>query len=275
VTRVITGVILAGLVAAAAWWAPPLPLLAIAMAVAAFGAHEFARLASALGAPVHGGSVAVAAAAVCAMTAWPWAYAGTVTTPILAAAALPVFSAIVLAFGVAAVRRASIAPDVLARVASAVFGAFYLGLPLGAVIAVRGLAGREAMLLLLVVVVASDTAQYYTGRLFGRRKLALVLSPGKTLEGALGGIVFGAAALAVVGAWWWPQASTAFRLVTGGALAVLGICGDLFESMLKRAAGVKDSATLLPGHGGVLDRIDALLFAAPVYFGAMFLTHLA
>jgi phosphatidate cytidylyltransferase len=275
VTRVITGVVLAGLIAAAAWWAPPPALLAIAMAVAALGAHEFAGLAGALGAPVRGASMGVAAAAVCAMTAWPWAYANAVAAPVFAAAALPAFGAIVLAFGVAAVRRASIATDVLARVASAVFGAFYLGLPLGAIIAVRGLAGREAMLLLLVVVVASDTAQYYTGRLFGRHKLAPVLSPGKTREGAIGGIVFGAATLAVAGAWWWPQAPLALRVGTGAALAVLGICGDLFESMLKRAAGVKDSARLLPGHGGVLDRIDALLFAAPVYFGAVFLTHLA
>jgi phosphatidate cytidylyltransferase len=268
-------VVLAGLVAAAAWWAPPLALLAIAMVIAGLGAHELARLADALGAPVHGASVAVAAAVVCAIAAWPWAYVDVAAPPVLAAAAVPAFAAIVLAFGVAAVRRASVAPDVLARVSSSVFGAFYLGLPLGAVIAVRGLAGREAMLLLLVVVVASDTAQYYTGRIAGRHKLAPVLSPGKTLEGALGGIVFGAVALAVVGAWWWPQASVALRLFTGGALAVLGICGDLFESMLKRAAGVKDSATLLPGHGGVLDRIDALLFAAPVYFAAVFLTHLA
>jgi phosphatidate cytidylyltransferase len=274
VTRVITGVILAGLVGAAAWWAPPLAVLAIAMLIAALGAHELARLAGALGAPVHGASVAAAAALVCAVTAWPWAYVGARWPPILAAAALPAFGAIVIAFGVAAVRQARIAPDVLARVASGVLGAFYLGLPLGAIVAVRGLAGREAMLLLLAVVVASDTAQYYTGRLLGRRKLAPVLSPGKTVEGAVGGIVFAAVALAVAGAWWWPQAPAAARAVTGAALATLGICGDLFESMLKRAAGVKDSATLLPGHGGVLDRIDALLFAAPVYFAAIFLTHL-
>jgi phosphatidate cytidylyltransferase len=245
------------------------------MAVAALGAHELARLASALGAPVHGASVATAAAVVCALTAAPWICPDPVMRPALAAAAVPILSAIVLAFGVAAVRRGSVAADVLAGVAASVFGALYLGLPLGAVIAVRGLAGREAMLLLLVTVVASDTAQYYTGRLAGRTKLAPVLSPGKTVEGALGGIVFGAVTLALAGAWWWPQAPLVFRLVTGTALAVLGICGDLFESMLKRAAGVKDSATLLPGHGGVLDRIDALLFAAPVYLGAVFVTHLA
>jgi phosphatidate cytidylyltransferase len=139
-------------------------------------------------------------------------------------------------------------------------------LPLGALIAVHWEHGREAALLLIVVVVASDSAQYYAGRAFGRRPLAPALSPKKTVEGAAGGLVAGAVALALVGHWWWPAAPLALRAGLGAVLVVLGITGDLFESMLKRAAGVKDSAALIPGHGGVLDRIDALLFAAPVYY---------
>jgi phosphatidate cytidylyltransferase len=78
--------------------------------------------------------------------------------------------------------------------------------------------------------------------------------------------VFGAVVMVVAGAWWLPALHVAFRALLGVALVALGIAGDLFESMLKRSAGVKDSSAIIPGHGGVLDRIDALLFAAPVYY---------
>jgi len=174
--------------------------------------------------------------------------------------------AITIAFGLVGIARGQISLDSLARVASPVFGALYIGLPLGAIVAVRALAGREAMILLVVAIVISDTAQFYTGRLLGRRPLAPALSPKKTIEGALGGLVIGSVATAAIAGWWWPPTPIGVRLAAGAALVVLGICGDLFESMVKRAAGVKDSGTLIPGHGGVLDRIDALLFAAPVYY---------
>jgi phosphatidate cytidylyltransferase len=147
-----------------------------------------------------------------------------------------------------------------------VLGPLYIGLPLGALMAVRWIGGREALLLLILIVVASDSAQYYAGRAFGRHLLSPALSPKKTVEGAVGGLVAGSAALAVLGHWWWPAAPLGVRAGLGLVLAALGITGDLFESMLKRAAGAKDSAALIPGHGGVLDRIDALLFAAPVYY---------
>jgi phosphatidate cytidylyltransferase len=101
---------------------------------------------------------------------------------------------------------------------------------------------------------------------FGRRPLAPAISPKKTIEGAIGGFVCGALFLAVVGRWWLPAVPPALRGALGVAIVALGIAGDLFESMLKRSAGVKDSSALIPGHGGILDRLDALLFAAPVYY---------
>jgi phosphatidate cytidylyltransferase len=118
----------------------------------------------------------------------------------------------------------------------------------------------------MLTVFVSDTAQYYSGRAFGRRPLAPSISPKKTVEGAVGGLVFGALVLAAVGAWWLPVIPLALRMLFGVTIVALGIAGDLFESMLKRSAGVKDSSSLIPGHGGILDRIDALLFAAPVYY---------
>ena len=86
------------------------------------------------------------------------------------------------------------------------------------------------------------------------------------MEGAYGGFLFGTLALAGVGAWWLPAMPLVMRLLLGVTVVALGMAGDLFESMLKRSAGVKDSSALIPGHGGVLDRIDALLFAAPIYY---------
>jgi phosphatidate cytidylyltransferase len=150
--------------------------------------------------------------------------------------------------------------------ASGAFAMLYLGLPLGALVAVHQLGGRGAVLLLVATVVVSDTAQYYAGRTFGRRPLAPRLSPKKTVEGAVGGFVAAPAFLFFAGPLLVPGGRSLLLAAAGGVLVIAGIAGDLFESMLKRAADVKDSSTLIPGHGGVLDRIDALLFATPVFY---------
>ena len=157
-------------------------------------------------------------------------------------------------------------PHALASASASLFPALYLGLPIGALVAIRGLGGPSGLFLLMLTVMVSDTGQYYTGRLFGRRPLAPMVSPKKTIEGAAGGFVFGTALFVSVGAWWLPSMSLPLRVGLGASIVALGIAGDLFESMLKRSANVKDSSALIPGHGGVLDRIDALLFAAPVYY---------
>jgi phosphatidate cytidylyltransferase len=156
--------------------------------------------------------------------------------------------------------------NALATVSASLFPMIYIGLPIGALVAVRGFAGPPVLFLLMLTVMVSDTAQYYTGRAFGTRPLAPAISPKKTVEGAAGGFVFGTALFVAAGAWWVPTMPVALRAGLGLAIVALGIAGDLFESMLKRSAGVKDSSALIPGHGGILDRIDALLFAAPIYY---------
>ena len=156
--------------------------------------------------------------------------------------------------------------DALHDVALSAFAPLYLGVPLGLLAATRWTLGREATLLLILTVALSDTAQYYTGRLFGRHLLAPVISPKKTIAGAIGGFAGGMLALGALGHWWLPHMPLAWRLTLGLAIAAVGIVGDLFESLLKRSVGVKDASSLIPGHGGVLDRIDALLFAAPVFY---------
>ncbi len=177
------------------------------------------------------------------------------------------------AFAVFAVLVAIAACDELRRLvpfsAAVALAVVYVALPLAALIELRVHGGPEAVFLLMLTIMVSDTAQYYTGRSLGRRPLAPRISPKKTIEGAVGGFVVATAMFAIVGAWWAPTIPTAARVGLGLVLVALGIAGDLFESFLKRRAGVKDSSHLIPGHGGVLDRIDALLFAAPAYYAAL------
>ncbi|MDH3404509.1 MAG: phosphatidate cytidylyltransferase [Acidobacteriota bacterium] len=144
------------------------------------------------------------------------------------------------------------------------FGALYLGLPLAALANLQARAPWWLFLLLAVVWIG-DSAAFYVGTRFGRRRLAPVVSPKKSWEGGLAAVV----ASAVVAAVWtaWRDASFDWSLLAlAAATSVAAQLGDLVESLLKRGAGVKDSGNLLPGHGGFLDRLDALLFAAPVWW---------
>lgn len=118
--------------------------------------------------------------------------------------------------------------------------------------------------LLVSMVAAHDTGSYIAGKLWGKHKIAPSISPGKTWEGFLGGLI---SALGVTLFFFEPTASIMFFTLVVSTLALLG---DLFESFLKRRANLKDSGTLLPGHGGILDRIDAILFVAPLFY---FLRH--
>jgi phosphatidate cytidylyltransferase len=142
----------------------------------------------------------------------------------------------------------------------------YIGAPLGMLVALHGLAGWKGTLVLIATIVVSDSAQYYTGRAFGRRPLAPAISPKKTVEGAIGGVVFGTVFMVLAIGFVFPATPIVTRVLLGMIIVLLGIFGDLFESRLKRLADMKDSSALIPGHGGVLDRIDALLFAIPVFY---------
>jgi phosphatidate cytidylyltransferase len=127
--------------------------------------------------------------------------------------------------------------------------------------------------MVMAITFGADTGAYFAGRFLGRHKLYEKISPKKTIEGAVGGVATGILA-AYIAQSFFPglgNLSTVDVLILGGGGAIAGMLGDLFESMVKRAHGGKDSGTLIPGHGGVLDRIDALLFVGP--FAWFYLPH--
>jgi len=126
--------------------------------------------------------------------------------------------------------------------------------------------GSFWLILLTAIIAGSDTGAYYSGRRFGRRKIFPNISPKKTLEGVLGGIFCGVAFAIVVQLLMGGPISQALLVPVAAFLVLVGIAGDLTESMIKRASGVKDSGTILAGHGGLLDRIDSLLLSAPVLY---------
>lgn len=157
--------------------------------------------------------------------------------------------------------------DFLVDASLKTFGLVYIAVPLSYMILIKDTEfGGTRLLFFFIVIWSSDTFAYITGKAFGRHKFAPVLSPGKTIEGVIGGLavsLFAAAAFSRL-------MNTGFALPEALAIAFAlswaGIAGDLAESLIKRAAGAKDSGTIMPGHGGMLDRIDSLLFPLPVYY---------
>lgn len=147
------------------------------------------------------------------------------------------------------------------------FGVLYIGFPLSTVVSARSLPAGEFLVLFLAVVTwTSDTGAYYAGTLWGKHPLLPSVSPKKTVEGLLGGIAL-AVGTALLAQWWFAsQLSRSDAIILGILLTVTGLLGDLFESVIKRRTGVKDSGGILPGHGGMLDRIDSLLFTAPTFY---------
>ncbi len=146
-------------------------------------------------------------------------------------------------------------------------GFLYVPLLLGHLMLLRGLPhGIQWIFLLLVIVMSGDSGAYYVGCNFGKRKLYPAVSPNKSVEGAAGGLAGSLAGALIARATFFPELTVADSVITALLLGVLGQLGDLFESLLKRSFGVKDSGAIVPGHGGILDRLDSILFAAPAAF---------
>jgi phosphatidate cytidylyltransferase len=157
--------------------------------------------------------------------------------------------------------------DALMDGAVLLMGVFYVGWLLGHVILLRNMEeGVYLVFFIFLVTWSCDTGAYYTGRLIGRRPLSPGVSPKKTVEGAAGGLVWALAASLLARWWFLPQLSLSEAVGLGLFLGILAQLGDLTESMIKRSTGVKDSGGLLLAHGGILDRVDSLIFTAPAFY---------
>lgn len=155
-------------------------------------------------------------------------------------------------------------------------GFAYVPLLLSHLVLLRALpSGIEWVFLMLLIVMSGDTAAYYVGSSLGKRKLYPAVSPNKSIEGALGGLCGSLAGTLIAKFTFFPGLSGLDCVVTALVVGALGQMGDLFESLLKRSFGVKDSGVIIPGHGGILDRLDSILFAAPALYYYAYLVVMA
>ena len=256
--RVLSGVVMIAIVVGATWWLSVEGILVLAGIVLVIAGIEYCRLTFILSTRLL--TLLVRLLIITATLA---------TSALVARVDMPTAAvmATTFAIGSIALTRQSLRHDERWYALVAImFAPLYLGLPMGSFVAIRTMVGSEAILLILATLVASDTTQYYGGRMFGQRLLAPITSPKKTVEGALVGVAAGTLVFTIIGAWWLPNAVWWLRVLFGLGLVGAGIVGDLFESSLKRAARVKDVSSLIPGHGGVLDRLDSFLFAMPLYY---------
>jgi phosphatidate cytidylyltransferase len=257
--RVATALVVLPVVLAALLLGPPLLGAAVVLALLLLGLWEFFGLLEARGlVPYRVTGVALMLAIfVEVVTRLDW-----VGPPLWPMVALVSLTALLLRMGefTATVPAAALT----------LLGATYLGARGGTLAGLRLLEPMTLapwrIVLLLAIIMVSDTAAFFVGSAIGRRKLAPGISPGKSVEGAAGGLVGGIAGALAVWAAGLPGVPAWHAGVLGFVVAILGILGDLLESLLKRWAGVKDSGRLFPGHGGMLDRLDSLLFGAPILY---------
>lgn len=265
-TRIVTAIIVLPVLIASIWFASlTLLFVIIAMAALTLGLFEFWMLARRRNLKpdvVTGTTFAAGVLTLCCFDALDLL--------------LPLLLAFTIATLAAAMLRGAPFDQMLASTGVTMLGVFYVAVLGGHLIAVRAgfptLLAAKLLSFFFLVLMGSDTAAYYAGRAIGRHKLAPGISPGKTWEGAVGGLLASLCAAAIAHFWFFPELKLVAALPLAAVMNVLGVVGDLTESALKRGVGAKDAAQILPGHGGLLDRLDSLLFNAPViyYFGHLY-----
>ena len=179
----------------------------------------------------------------------------------------PLFTAAMLSLSLLFLFRLPKITEVHHRLGWIVLGLVYLPFLLGHLMLLRLLTdGRQWIFMTLIVIMSCDTFAYFVGRKIGKRKLYAAVSPNKSIEGGFGGLVGSVFAILIVKLTFLPTLGFFDAVLIGLLLGVMGQLGDLFESLLKRACQVKDSGNIIPGHGGMLDRLDSLLFAFPLVY---------
>jgi phosphatidate cytidylyltransferase len=268
--RVLTAAILIPAVIAAIWWGPTWLIAGMAAFVAVMAMLEFFSLAERLGFQAYRVWTCLAAFGIVAQQ-WFAARSASINRlgDILYESRSPKFtlelvlSAFILGIVIIALGSTRAFSEILPSISVSAAGLVFVVLPFSTVVRLHGVdaLGRDLLLFVVVLVWVGDTVAYFVGRGIGRWKMAPNVSPNKTWEGAIANFLAALLVGAVFGRW--SNIPPAHLLVMAAIGNIAGQLGDLFESSWKRSAGVKDSGKILPGHGGMLDRIDALAFAAP------------
>ena len=265
--RVLTAVVFLPILFSALWLGSPIYFVALAALAIWLGLAEYYALAKC------GGLAQGLLAAAGIMTMF---YFGRYEQAALVLAALVIVELLIQLFDK---RQSEDLSPALPTIALRLFGVLYVAW-LGSYIIALRVAGGEGLhlpakllTLFFIVVFAGDTGAYYTGRTLGKNKLAPRISPGKTVEGAIGGLLGNVIAALIAHYTFFPELNLWHVAPLALVMGFLGITGDLCESMLKRGAKAKDAGHLIPGHGGLLDRLDSMLFNAPLlyYYYQMFL----
>jgi phosphatidate cytidylyltransferase len=269
-TRVLTAAVLIPLVVVAVWYGPNWLIAGVAGAISAAALLEFFTMGAQAGFQGYRYWTCLTALMIFAQQ-WYAARSASIARlgDLLYEARSPRITLDLVLFGfllgVAVITLGIRRPvsEVFGSVSVSAAGLLVVVLPFSAVVRLHGLdvVGPQLLLFTLVLVWVGDSAAYFAGRALGKWKLAPELSPNKTWEGAAANLLGSLLVGAIFG--YWTKIAPAHILAMSVSASVAGQVGDLFKSAFKRSAGVKDSGTILPGHGGILDRIDALIFAAP------------
>lgn len=259
-TRILTALVALPLLLFATWWSSPYLFVALAAVALLAALHEFYSIAHRAGAP-------------------PFAVIGFASSVVVigvAAGLGPEWNALVLAgttvvVMIATLGRVDDKSKILVSAASTLLGVLYVATLGSYLVAVRMFAtptqiSAKLITMFFAIVMMSDTAAYYAGRTFGKHKLAPRVSPAKTIEGSIGGLVGSTAAAVAAKFIFFPELPLSHAIALGAGMGIIGQIGDLVESLLKRGSDVKDAASILPGHGGFLDRLDSMLLNAPILY---------
>jgi phosphatidate cytidylyltransferase len=268
-SRIITAVILLPFLIASILvpWLQPLFVL-LAAAALTLGLYEFYLLAAKRGIKADAGAGYLAAVAL--FIIFYFANPNPTQDRLDVQSLILVLLLLTIGTLVAATLRGAPFEKMISSAGATILGVLYVVLLGGHLVALRtGFPQKLSAHLLsffFLVLMGSDVGAYYVGRAIGKHKLAPKISPGKTWEGVVGGVLAGLALATVAHFWFFPELPLKWALPLAAVMIVLGILGDLTESALKRSAGAKDAAKILPGHGGALDRLDSLLFNAPLLY---------
>jgi phosphatidate cytidylyltransferase len=267
--RILTAVILIPVVVAATWWGPNWLIAVLTAGVAIAALLEYFMIATHLGFQAYRMWTCLTAVGIVAQQ-WHAARMASIArlgdlldrSPRVTIEA--VLFGFVLGVAIIALGTQRSPTEALASISVSAGGLIFVVLPLSAVVRLHGVdvVGPRLLLFTMILVWVGDTAAYFVGRGIGRWKMSPSISPNKTWEGAAANFL-GAMLVAAVFGYWSTGIPPAHMLAMAAVGSVAGQIGDLFESSWKRSAGVKDSGAILPGHGGILDRIDALILAAP------------